>query len=267
MTLDIGKSETLTVTTTPKDAAKVYWYSEDESIATVDKNGRVTAITEGETWIGAVVDGIELYCYVETKAPAIVDSSKKFTDIKAGKWYTNAVNYAYSYGFIEGVSKTEFGLNQPVTRGMFITILARIAGVDTSSAANKAATTKFTDVKTGKFYTAAIKWASENGVVNGLTETTFGPNAAIERQQLCVMIVNFAKYMGVKLEASKPAINFVDGAKFAKYAKSAIATCQMANIVSGYAVPGGFEFRPKNTATRGEAAQILYKFHKDFIMK
>ncbi len=267
LTLDIGKSEVLTASTVPETESKIYWFSEDESVATVDQNGRVTAIREGETFIVAAADGIYTACAVTTKAPAIVDSSKVFTDIKAGKWYSDAVDYAYSYGFIAGVSKTEFGLSQPVTRGMFITILARIAGVDTSTAANKKATTKFTDVKTGKFYTAAIKWASENGVVSGLTDTTFGPDVSIERQQLCVMIVNFAKYMGVELEATKSAITFKDSNKFAKYAKNAIAICQKANIISGYAVSGGYEFRPTNTATRGEAAQILYKFHKDFVMK
>ncbi len=200
----------------------------------------------------------------EQKPVEIVDTTKVFTDVKAKQWYTNAVNYAYSHGFIAGVSKTEFGRNVPVTRGMFITILARIAGVNTSGNANKVQT-KFSDVKSGKYYTNAIKWASENGVVNGLTETEFGPNAAIERQQLCVMIVNFAEYMGIELKASQAEIKFTDASSIRKYAKTAVATCQKAGIVSGYAVDGGVEFRPLNTATRAEAAQILYKFHKDFV--
>jgi hypothetical protein len=117
---------------------------------------------------------------------------------------------------------------------MFITILARIAGVDTSSAANKV-NTKFSDVKSGKYYTNAIKWASENGVVNGLTDTTFGPNAAIERQQLCVMIVNFAKHQNITLTEVETAIDFVDKTTIAKYAKDAVAICQKADIVNGYA--------------------------------
>ena len=194
------------------------------------------------------------------------DTTKIFKDIKAKKWYTTAVNYAYSYGFIAGVSDTEFGRDVPVTRGMFITILARIAGVDTSSAANKV-NTKFSDVKSGKYYTNAIKWASENGVVNGLTDTTFGPNAAIERQQLCTMIVNFAKYMNIDLKASQKEIKFTDAGSIRKYAKTAVSTCQKAGIVSGYAVSGGTEFKPGSTATRAEAAQILYKFHSELFKK
>jgi len=202
----------------------------------------------------------------EEKPVEIIDTTKVFTDVKANKWYTNAVNYAYSHSFIAGVSATEFGRDVSVTRGMFITILARIAGVDTSKAANKVET-KFTDVKSGKYYTAAIKWASENNIVSGLSDTEFGPEASIERQQLCTMIVNFAKFMKVDLTASQAEIAFADGGNIRKYAKTAVKACQMAGIVSGYASDGGTEFKPLNTATRAEAAQILYKFHKDFVVK
>ncbi len=266
--LDIGKSEQLTVTTEPADESKsVYWWSEDEAVVRVDGNGRVTAIKKGTATVCAYVDGIILWCDVTVKEPAVVDSSKVFTDIKAGKWYSKAIDHAYSYGFIAGVSKTEFGLNDNITRGMFITILARIAGVDTSGAANKAATTKFEDVKVGKYYTAAIKWASENGVVAGITETTFKPDAFIERQQICVMLVNFAKYMNVEMTASKEAINFADADKISKYAKTAVATAQLADVIAGYNNAGTYTFKPKENATRGEAAQMLYKFHTSFILK
>jgi len=199
-------------------------------------------------------------------ALGFVDTSKVFKDVKSGKWYGDAIDYCYTYYFISGVANDEFGVNVAVTRGMFITILARIAGVDTGKEANNVGT-KFADVKSGKYYTAAIKWASDNKIVSGLSDTTFGPDTAIERQQLCTMIVNFAKHQGITITEVEAAIDFVDNASIAKYAKDAVAICQKADIVNGYAVNGGFEFRPKNTATRAEAAQILYKFHKDFVAK
>ncbi len=192
------------------------------------------------------------------------DSSKVFKDVKAGKWYTDAINYNYTHKYVSGVASNEFGLNVPVTRGMFITILARIAGADTS---NNNVKTKFSDVASGKYYTAAIKWASETGVVNGITETTFEPNTAIQRQQLCVMIVNFSNLIALDLKPAESEIVFKDASSIAKYAKNAVKTAQMADIVNGYAVNGGFEFRPKNTATRAEAAQIIYKFHSDIMAK
>lgn len=203
---------------------------------------------------------------IKNSALGHTDTSKIFTDVKAGKWYTSAVDYAYTHGFIAGVGATEFGRDVSVTRGMFITILARIAGVDTGKEANNIST-KFADVKSGKYYTAAIKWASDNKIVSGLSDTTFGPDAAIERQQLCVMIVNFAKHQGVTLTAAEAEITFKDASSISNYAKAAVKTAQMADIVNGYANGNGFDFRPKNTATRAEAAQILYKFHKDFVAK
>ncbi len=202
----------------------------------------------------------------EQKPVEIVDTTTVFTDVKAGKWYTDAVNYAYSHNFIAGITATEFGLNKEVTRGMFITILARIAGVDTTGDANKVET-KFTDVKSGKYYTAAINWASTNGVVAGLDDTTFGPEVAIERQQLCTMIVNFAKYMKVELTASQEEIAFTDAGSIRDYAKDAVSTCQKAGIVSGYTENGATSFKPTDTASRAEAAQILFVFHKNFIAK
>ena len=71
--------------------------------------------------------------------------------------------------------------------------------------------------------------------------------------------------MNINLTASQAEITFADTTSIRKYAKTAVATCQKAGIVSGYAVNGGMEFKPLNTATRAEAAQILYKFHKDFV--
>jgi len=200
----------------------------------------------------------------ENTAKGHDDTSKVFSDVKEKGWYRKAIDYNYTHNFIAGESKTEFGVNNKVTRGMFITILARMAGVDTSKEANKAAATKFTDVKTGKYYSAAIKWALDNNIVAGVTDTEFRPDAPIERQQLCVMLVNFAKHQNIEIKASEDEINFADAGKISKYAKAAVKTCQTADIVNGYNEDGKVEFRARNTATRAEAAQILYKFHKDF---
>jgi len=189
------------------------------------------------------------------------DTTRVFSDVKKGQWYVEAINYNYTHEFIKGVSADRFGVNENVTRGMFITILARIAGVNTNK---NNVSTKFVDVKAGQYYTAAVKWASENGIVSGTSTTTFDPATPIERQQLCVMIVNFAKYMGIDLKATQREISFRDTKSIDGYAKKAVKTIQKAGIVNGYPVQGSYEFRPKNTASRSEAAQILYKFHRDF---
>ena len=78
------------------------------------------------------------------------------------------------------------------------------------------------------------------------------------------MIVNFAKHQNIEIKATEEEIGFADADKISKYAKTAVKTCQTADIVNGYNADGKVEFRAKNTATRAEAAQMLYKFHKDF---
>jgi len=198
-----------------------------------------------------------------TKLPVtIVDSSKKFKDVKSA-WYKTAVDYVTSHGFVSGVSSNQFGVGTSVTRGMFVTILARMAGVDTSTAANKAAATKFTDVAKGKYYAAAVKWANDNGIVSGTSATTFGPENAISRQDLCVMIVNYANFMGIKLVEKEAAVTFTDASSISKYAKAAVATCQRADIINGHTSGA---FGPRDTATREQASQILYTLHSVFMV-
>lgn len=194
-----------------------------------------------------------------------VDSSKRFKDVKKGAWYKSAVDYAYAHGLVKGVKNDEFGLNSPVTRGMFITILARISGVDTSNAANMKAKTPFTDVKKGQYYAAAISWASKAGIVSGTSRTTFEPDAPIQRQQLCVMVSNFAKVNGIELKAKEKAISFADAGKIAGYARKAVKTCQQADIINGYKEGKAMVVKPTNTATRAEATKILSTFHKEFV--
>ena len=264
VTLESGQTKTVkAVVTEDYNGQPVYWGSSDDKVAKVDSNGNITARRAGTAIIYAMCDGKIAECVVTVKALPVTDTTKVFKDVVAGKWYVNAINYSYTNGFIAGMKQNEFGINTPVTRGMFITILARIAGVDTSANNVK---TKFTDVASGKYYTAAIKWASEGGIVNGMSATTFEPNTPIQRQQLCVMIVNFAISQNIGFEKREAEINFSDNATIAKWAKDSVVTCQIADIVNGYSEGGKVSFKPKNTATRAEAAQILYKFHSEFVI-
>ena len=107
---------------------------------------------------------------------------------------------------------------------------------------------------------------SSRKVVAGIDDKNFAPDKAIERQQLCVMRANYAKLDGVVILPSEAAVTFNDSLTISNYAREAVSLCQRADIVNGYVVEDGVEFRAKNTATRAEAAQILYKFHKNFVI-
>ena len=203
------------------------------------------------------------YLGVETKVTATVvdpngiDASKKFKDVGKSKWYTDYVNYAVNYGLFNGTSDNTFAPDQSMNRAMFVQVLANLAGAKT----NENADTGFKDVPKGKWYTGAVDWAAENGIVNGMGEGKFNPTASITREQMCTMIVRFADYMSMKLFAVNDKEKFTDDKKIAEYAKTAVYECQTAGLVNGM---GDGTFAPKATATRAQVAKILSVFHNGY---
>jgi len=189
----------------------------------------------------------------------LVDSSKMFIDVPAKKWFKEYVDYSVTYGIFTGTSTNMFSPNSNITRAQFVQVLANLEGVDTS---NRNINSGFTDVPKGKWYTAAVTWAAKNGVVNGIGAGKFDPNANVTREQMCVMLVNYAKFKGITLKPIEAKENFADDGKISKWAKTAVYTCQQADIVNG---KGSGLFDPKNTGTRAEASVIFTKFHKNYI--
>ncbi len=186
-------------------------------------------------------------------APA-VDPSKLFSDVSKKAWYYGAVSYAVNNGLFAG-SNGKFDPDGDMTRGMFVSVLARMAGVKV----NNNVTTKFTDVKKGQWYAGAVKWASDNGIVTG-SGGRFMPNDPITREQICTILVTYSKYMKITLTPTTKAVTFKDAKKISKWAKSAVATCQKAGLIAG----SNGSFDPQGKATRAAVAQILMQFDKNF---
>ncbi len=182
-----------------------------------------------------------------------------FSDVKAKAWYKKYVDYSVKHGIFSGTSATTFSPNDNITRAQFVQVLANLEGVDTS---NRKVSTKFSDVPQNKWFTAAVKWASENAVVNGVGGGRFDPNANVTREQMCVMLVNYAKFKSITFKTVEAKENFVDDSKISKWAKTAVYTCQQADIVNG---KGAGAFDPKGTGTRAEASVIFTKFHTDYL--
>ncbi|MBP3481761.1 MAG: S-layer homology domain-containing protein, partial [Clostridia bacterium] len=192
-----------------------------------------------------------------------VDSTEVFTDVAEGKWYTKYIDYVATYGLMNGMSETTFEPSGKLTRAMFVQILANMSGVDT---ANRDVTTTFTDVPANKWYTPAVKWASENGIVNGISETTFEPMTNIQRQQICVMLVRYAEYAGITLDAKTDEMTFTDADRIQNYAKEAVVICQKAGIIDGMDDKDGNKiFAPRDTATRAQVATMITRFHENFV--
>lgn len=175
-----------------------------------------------------------------------------FTDIH-NHWAADNILFAASRGLLSGTSDTTFSPNTGMTRGMFATALGRLAGINPDSYK----TGKFTDVKADAYYAPYVNWAAQNGIVEGVTATTFAPDTNINREQMAVIMANYAKKLGYDLPKTLQAVTFADNAQISSWAKNAVRAMQQAGILAG---KNGNKFDPKGTATRAEVATVLRRF-------
>ena len=175
-----------------------------------------------------------------------------FTDF-TGHWAADNILFAASRGLLSGTSDTTFSPDTGMTRGMFVTALGRLAGFNPDSYQ----TGKFTDVKADAYYAPYVNWAAQNGIVECGTATTFAPDTNINREQMAVIMANYAKKLGYDLPKTLQAVTFADNAQISSWAKNAVRTMQQAGILSG---KNGNKFDPKGTATRAEVATVLRRF-------
>ncbi len=175
-----------------------------------------------------------------------------FTDIR-NHWAADNILFAASRGLLYGTSDTTFSPNTGMTRGMFVTALGRLADINPDSYK----TGKFTDVKADAYYAPYANWAAQNGIVEGVTATTFAPDTNINREQMAVIMANYAKKLGYDLPKTLQAVTFADNAQISSWAKNAVGAMQQAGILAGKA---NNRFAPKGTAARAEVATVLRRF-------
>ena len=184
---------------------------------------------------------------------------KVFSDVPDKMWYKEYVDYSVLNDIFNGTSDTEFSPDMVMTRAQFVQVLANVSGIDTK---DTNVTTDFSDVPSGKWFTPAVKWAFDNGIVNGTGDGEFSPDNSITREDMCLMLVRYATYRELDLKATKEKAVFADDSEIGFWAVDAVYICQMAEIVSGK--EHNF-FDPKATGSRAEAATIFTRFHKNYI--
>ena len=123
-----------------------------------------------------------------------VNLANPFKDVKETDWFYDAVQYSRINGFFNGISNTEFDPNGTMTRGMFVTVLGRMAGVD---AENYAGQSVFKDVSVSKWYAPYVAWAVKYGITTGTEDGNFSPDALINRQQMATFLVRYFETFGV----------------------------------------------------------------------
>lgn len=181
----------------------------------------------------------------DAKMPAL-------TDIE-NHWAKDNILFVVSRGLLNGTSETTFSPNTGMTRGMFVTALGRLAGVDPADYQ----TGKFTDVKADAYYAPYVNWAAKTGIVSGTTDTTFAPDTNINREQMAVIMKNYAVKLGYTVPKALEAVTFADNASISSWAKEAVKSMQQAGILAGKT---NNRFDPAGTATRAEVATVLRRF-------
>ena len=170
-----------------------------------------------------------------------------FSDVAADAWYTDAVAYVRDNGLMGGTSDTTFEPEGTMTRSMLSATLYRLAGSPAVTGEDA-----FSDTEEGVWYTDAVLWASQQGLVGGYGNGLFGTNDPVTREQIAVLLWRYAGS-----PAAESGIDFADESAISDYAAQAVDWARASGVVSG---AEGDRFLPQNNATRAQVAAILRNY-------
>ena len=237
---------TVTITATPDQGYQV------NAVTVTDRFGDAVQVTENAdgTYTFTMPNGQVTITatFVETEAPV----GEPFLDVNEGDWFYDAVAYAYENGLMDGVGGNRFAPNSATTRAQLVTILYRLEGQPAVSG-----DLPFTDVEAGTWYTNAVVWAAQNGIVNGVGDDTFAPGNDLTREQLVTILYRYAESKGYDVSASADLAGYPDGEEIQAYAREAMAWAVAENIIQGMEDD---TLKPAGNASRAQIATILMRF-------
>ena len=177
-----------------------------------------------------------------------------FTDVSETAWYKNSVDYAVEHGLMNGTGTNTFEPESTMTRAMLVTVLWRYAN------APKPGANPFTDVPNGKWYTDAVAWAAENGVVNGVGDGKFEPDGSVTREQMATILYRYAQKVGIDTSKHTELSAFPDASHVSAYARAPMQWIVAEGVIGGSRENGQDWLNPQGNATRAEVATILMRF-------
>ncbi len=212
---------------------------------------------------GAVVPG--LVSRRATEAAMFISGTNydiPFVDVAYNAWYHDAIKFCYENGIMNGISSSRFDPSGNLTRGMVVTILGKLDGINISEYAY----TSFADVMIDRYYAPYVQWAYQSGITNGIGEGFFSPETPVTRQDMLCMVYRYTQYKGksVKVSSNAAYMNFNDYNHVSDYAVTAV------NWAVDRSVVVGNEFgylKPTDTIIRAESAQIMYTYSKNILKK
>ena len=168
-----------------------------------------------------------------------------YADVAPAAWYADTVREITSRGWMNGLSSSSFAPNDNMTRAMFVTALYRAVGSPAGGSV------PFEDVPSGAYYEAAVAWATKEGVVQGVSETLFGPELSVTREQVVTMLYRYLQPDTAKVSLAA----YADGAAVSGFAHDAVCWAISAGVMQG----DGTTLRPGDAITRAETAALLLR--------
>lgn len=209
-------------------------------------DGSAYDINEGEMIIST--------SYILNHGVGYKEPSSKFIDIE-NHWAKESIDYVVARALLTGTSETTFAPNMAMTRGMLVTALGRLAGVDEKAYD----TNSFIDVNVDSPFRPYIEWAYKKDIVKGIGNQRFAPNRAITREEIAVIFVNYAKATGYRLPIIREVTTYADTTNIGSYYQPAVKAMQQAGIMIGDTKN---QFNPKKSATRAEVSSMVQRYIK-----
>lgn len=197
---------------------------------------------------------ISILCAATLTCSAGAASMPDFSDVRPADWYHDAVSYVCKNGLMNGTSNTTFSPNATTSRGMIVTILYRLAGSPDMPESNWGY--PYADVDAAAYYSTPVYWARMNDLVTGYSDTQFGPDDAITREQMAAILYRYAENLELDTDTDfipDKYYDFPDYKTVSRYAANAMSWCVNKGIANG----SNGKLNPQGTATRAEVATIL----------
>lgn len=195
---------------------------------------------------------------------ALAAGVSAMTDI-SGHWAEENIGWVMEQELFNGVSETEFAPDGSMTRGMFVTVLGRFAGIDPSEYAG---VDLYADVPASAYYAPYITWATRYGIANGTGDGAFCPDASITREQMATLMVRFASIYAMEITpiADDPVDAFTDFDTVGAYAQSAVESMRLSGLLNGMAQEDGtYIFMPLANASRAQCATIFRRVYGSLV--
>ena len=240
-----SKGSTVTITVKPNEGYQL------DTLTVTDKDGKLVDLTKVDDTKYTFKMPASKVTVKGTFTEAPVEGDLPFTDVAESAWYYDAVAYVYEKGMMTGTNDgTTFSPSMNLTRGMMAQVMFNI------EKGTAPATSSFTDVAAGAWYADAVNWAATNGIVGGYGNGNFGPEDSITREQMAVLLYNYAKFKGEDMTATADLSTFSDGDQVSDWAQYAMKWAVAEGLISG----SNNALNPLGTASRAEVAQILMNY-------